>query len=306
MEDRPRSELEALLRSVRDRVSTTAGAVDDDPATWARAAAALALTAPRGASRTRVQELVRRVRRAQIEVGDDTWVAAEEGLLTSAWLSVAEEALGERARAFRLVATLGRLAAAGRALDDETVAAARIAALRLSRGAPVSSVRVVVDGRARELSLAFGEGRLSAPELGTPGHHTVRVEGADGSPAFVRAALTYGLPWSLLPERPGPLRVAIEGVPPSLDEETELSIVVRNRSPRTIVRPSVQVALFAGAEVDEEARTKMLRHGALSIETTPETIEMSLPPMPPGAVRRIPLGVGASVGGSLQGLGLAA
>jgi len=303
---RPRAELEALLRAVRTRVSTGAAEVEDDPALWARVAAALALTAPRGASTSRVGELVRRARRALLEVGEDTWVAADDGLRATAWLAVAELALGERARAFRLVTTLGRLTAAGRPLDGEALAAARIAALRLSAGRAVREVRVVVDGRSRRLALARGEGRLPAPELGTPGRHAVRIEGAGRSPLFLRTTAVYGVPWSDVPRRPGSLRVELEGEPPAIDERATLAIVVRNRSPRTVVAPTLQVTLFAGAELDEEARMTLTRHGVRSIDTALGVVQMTLPALPPGALRRVPLPVNASVGGDLSGLGVAA
>ncbi|MBI2895179.1 MAG: hypothetical protein HYY06_16615 [Deltaproteobacteria bacterium] len=311
---RPRDELEAVLRSARERLAAGVARAVDDPALWARAAAALALTAPRGASGqgSRIRELVRRVRRAEIEVGDDVWVAA--GLATTAWLAVAELALGERERAFALVATLGRLSASGsaRTLDAETLAAARVAALRLARsgGEPPSRVEVVVDGRARILRLMGGEGRIEAPELGSPGSHSVEVsvagENRPSAPIFVRAAFVYGVPWDRVPARPGSLRLDLEGEPPALDERSGLVIVVRNRSPRTVVQPTVEVATFAGAELDEEGRAIMFRHGARAIDTSPGTIQVTLPPMPPGAVRRIPLALEASTGGSLRGLGMAA
>ncbi len=302
---RPRAELEALLRAMRTRVSTGAAELEDEPALWARVAAALALTAPRGASTSRVGELVRRARRALLEVGEDTWVAADDGLRATAWLAVAELALGERARAFRLVTTLGRLTAAGRPLDGETLAAARIAALRLSAGRAVREVRVIVDGRPRRLALARGEGRLPAPELGTPGRHAVRIEGAGRSPLFVRTTLVYGVPWSDVPRRPGSLRVELEGEPPAIDERAGLAIVVRNRSPRTVVAPTLQVTLFAGAELDEEGRMTLTRHGVRSIDTALGVVQMTLPALPPGAMRRVPLPVNASVGGDLLGLGVA-
>jgi len=166
----------------------------------------------------------------------------------------------------------------------------------------------VVDGHPHRLALERGEGRLSAPALGAAGQHSVRVEGAGRSPLFVRATQVYGVPWgpgSSSVGRPGPLRVEIEGETPALDERAAFTIVVKNRSPRTVVVPTLQVTLWAGAELDEEARGILMRHGARAIDTALGTVQMTLPPLPPGAVRRVPLPVNASVGGELSGLGVA-
>jgi hypothetical protein len=67
--------LAATLRALRGQVSSHVAEVPDDPGLWVTAAAALAWTGPAGDDARRVKELVRRVRRHQLEVGSETWVA---------------------------------------------------------------------------------------------------------------------------------------------------------------------------------------------------------------------------------------
>jgi hypothetical protein len=105
-----------------------------------------------------------------------------------------------------------------------------------------------------------------------------------------------------VPAEPGPLALAIEGEVGSLDEIATLQLVVRNRAPRTLQRPVVEIELPTGAELtaDDERRlgVQVTRGGGV--------LTLRLPPMRPGNVRRIPLPLRWSVGGSLVGLGVAA
>jgi hypothetical protein len=292
--------LEATLRTLRRQVSEAVGEVADEPSLWAAAAAALAWTAPAGADLARVRELVRRVRRRQLTVGPHTWVAAG-GPATSALLALAELKLDERGRAFALVRTLSQK----RSLGQESLALGRAAAALLARGAPPRSVSLRVDGRERRLELSGGLGRIAAPELSRPGRHRVSVElPAASAPLHLQVVTEYGVPWSLRPDRPGPLELSIVGTTGARDQRAGLAIAVRNRSPRTLGAPVLELALPAGAELDEEARAALRRRTVSEPAMSRGTLRLELASLPPGGFRCLPLPLRWSLGGRLLGLGV--
>ncbi|MFH1176707.1 MAG: hypothetical protein V1750_04805, partial [Acidobacteriota bacterium] len=298
--------LEAILRTLRRQVSARVGEVVGEPSLWVAAAAALAWTAPAGADSGRVRELVRRVRRHQLQVGAHTWVSVGQcgGMSSaSALLALAELKLGEKQRTFALVRTLSQRGA----LDQPSLALARAAAALLVRGGPPRSVSLQVDGRVRRLELQGGLARVSAPELARPGPHVIRVEApASSAPVYLQAVTEYGLPWSILPERSGPLVASLEGVTMARDQRARLVLVVRNLSPRSIGLPVLEIGLPAGAELDEEGRGELRRRTVTEPEATRGTLRLALPGLPPGGVRRLPLPLRWSIGGRLQGLGIVA
>jgi hypothetical protein len=320
--------LSAVVRALRATVSARAATVSSDPYLLALSAAALAATAPkakRGAGMTvtkdslsRVRELVRRARRHQISVGAHTWIATRNnGRVASALLALAELLLGERARALRLLGTLGRfeLAAKGTmgGLGRQTKALAGVACSLLNGGRPATTARLVIDGRATTVSLSGGYARVPAPALARPGSHTIVVAVARDrkSPpgpvlSHVRATTEYGLPWSLQPERPGSIVVTIAGKSRGRDERAALELLVTNRSPRSIAAPTVEISLPAGAELDERGRVAMRRTLARGPNETRGTLSLVLGGLPPGAMRRVPLPIRWSVAGKLLGLGVAA
>lgn len=164
-----------------------------------------------------------------------------------------------------------------------------------------------VDGRVRRLALRGGLARVSAPELARPGSHQIRVElPASSAPVYLQAVTEYGLPWSILPGRSGPLVASLEGVTMARDQRAKLVLVVRNRSPRSIGQPVLEIGLPAGAELDEEGRRALRRRTVAEPEATRGTLRLALPGMPPGGVRRLPLPLRWSIGGRLQGLGVVA
>ena len=303
------SDLEAVLRSLRSQVQANIAATADEPHLWAAAAAALVLTAPAKANLDLVRELARRVRRFQLSVGTYTWVATREGHSTTALLALAELGLGERARALALLRTLGQLEVDGQTLGVWPRALARVAAILMSNGKPADSVMLHIDGKQQRVALTGGVARVATPALSRPGHHQILVEAAGAAPAVlyhINAVTEYGLPWSLLPARPGSLVVTIEGVSKGRDERAELELVVRNRSPRAIARPILEISLPAGAELDDEGRTAMRRRCAAAPEATRGTLRLVLVGLPPGGSRRVPLPIRWSVAGQLHGIGVAA
>ena len=307
------ADLTAVLRSLRAAVHSRVAATSDEPHLWALAAAALALTAPPGEGEERLsreRELVRRVRRYQIRVGSYTWVATQkDGRATSALLALAELCLGERERALALLGTLGRLELDGRRIDAWAQTLARVASALMNRGRPATAVRLVIDGSERTVPLTGGVARVPAPALARPGRHEIRVAvpGRAGPVlAHVRAVTEYGVPWSVVPARPGSIEVTIEGKSKGRDERAELELVVTNRSPRAIAAPTLEVNLPAGAELDQEGRAAMRRRLAAEPDATRGTLRLVLAGLPPGGQRRVPLPLRWSVAGKLHGLGVAA
>ena len=320
--------LKAILRALRREVSVRAGAVTDEPMLVAGAAAALAWTAPAGGDPGRVRELLRRVRRHQLQVGPHTWVSVErrdDVPVASALLALAELKLGGKQRAFDLIRTLRRRDAPqstsgglrsalqggsspeGPGDRPASRALARAVAALLVRGESPRSVTLYVDGRPRRLALRGGLARVPAPELSRPGSHHIRVEvPAAGAPVHLEAVTEYGLPWSVVPAGRGPLVTSIEGETLARDQRAKLVLVVRNLSPRSIGQPVLEVGLPAGAELDEDGRGELRRRTVAEPEATRGTLRLVLPGLPPGGACRLPLPLRWSTGGRLQGLGVVA
>ncbi len=303
-----KKDLEGLLRKLRKDVHSSVAMVSGDPHIWAMSAAALALTAPAKSKNKLVRELVSRVRRHQLYVGSHTWVATKEGVHeTSAFLALAELKIGERKRALALLRTLAKLALSDRSLNAWTQALAKFTAQEASpKGAP-SQVSLVVDGVKTRVDLESGVGRVPAPSLGRPGAHTITVDDKAASSAlyYLEASTEHGLPWDLVPERPGSFISRLEGEIGAVGRPAKLTLVVRNRSPRAIAHPIVEVSLPAGAELDEEAKKVLRRYTRGDSEAARGTLRLSLAGLPPGGKRKIPLTLRWSLGGKLQGLGIA-
>lgn len=290
---------QALTARLAREVSADA-AVTEDAETWAVSAAALGWSAPE-AHRSRVAELVRRLGRHVVEVGEDRWLPATDAPRATVLLAMAELSLGNRERAFVLLRTVARWAALGHGLSPDVSALARAAADRLMGDDPPSRAVVEIDGERRELPLIDGAAELEAPALAAPGRHSIRVSLGSGAPVWVRADADYGLPWRVRPPRPGPLRMRIEGEVGALDAVSELELVVVNRAPRTLPRPVLEIELPTGAELTEADR---LRMGARAVERGEGVLTLRLPPLRPGNERRIRLPLRWSVAGRLRGLGV--
>ncbi len=302
------ADMEAVLTKLRKDVQATATQISDDPKLWAMSAAALALTASESAKLARVRELVRRVRRHQLVVGQHTWIAARDGVHeTSAYLSLAELKLGERKRALALLRTIATLITSKHKLSSRTRVMAKLAAQQASSFSPPRHINLYVDGKKRRVALQNGVAIVAAPEIGTPGEHALSIDTGNEEPTlfYLEAVSEFGLPWDDVPEVPGSIVASIDGAKGRVGARTKLELVVRNRSPRTIAKPVVQVSLPAGAELDKQARQALRRHSRGYSEANRGTLVVQLAGLPPGGVRKIPIEFRWSVGGKLQGLGLA-
>ena len=294
----------AALREIVDRLrrDVASGSMlrTDDPESWVVAAAALGWS---GGDRERVTELVRRLERHAVEVGEDRWLVADGRVVRSTLLwSMAELSLGRRDRAFSLLATVARFAASGHTLDAEERALGRAAMRRLLAGEAPTEAEVWIDGARSVVTITHGAAELDALALSTPGAHSVRVRVDAAAPVFVSADARYGVAWTDRPRTPGPFEIAIEGETGGLDDTAELTLTIRNRLPRTLPAVTVEIGLPTGAELTERERRRI----GVPVERGGGVLTLHLPAMRPGQRRELLLPLRWSVAGRLEGLGVAA
>lgn len=310
---RPRVQgpLSELVQELRRRVGSGAVAADV-PRVWAPSAAALGLTG--GGARAR--ELLRRVGRHVVRLDTEAFLepAAEAGVTVArleptAWMAVAWASLGESGEALPFLRHLIALRRVVSAWPLPARALATAAAGLVAGAGAQGELRAWVDGRPVQLVSPDGEPqsavRVAAVEgLGRPGTHRVRVEGAPMALVFVD--VRYGRPWSAPPPRNAGLELSIDGPVGPRDARAGLALELRNRAPRLLTQPIVEVDLPAGAELDEPTR-EVLRAVGLSEPTVEgRTLRLRLRPLAPGGYARIPLPLRWSVGGELHGLGVSA
>lgn len=293
--------IDRLVREVGD----AAVGLDGQTAQAVLAAAALA-TAGGERSQGRARELLRRAEPDLVTVGDDLWVAvADEATRTTLAYALAALSLGERGRAFALLATVARWRARGRVIDGADIALARAIAIGLGGRATVDEAHVSIDGSASDMVLPYGRDTIEVPALAGPGAHQIAIDVGDHVAVHAIASVQYGVPWELPPDRAGPFVLALEGEAHGQDEVAELELVVTNRSPRWIAAPIVELSLPTGAELTAAAFAAIQRT-VRSVDVTASLLHVVLPPLAPGAERRIAVPVRWSVAGTLAGIGAAA
>ncbi len=293
--------IDRLVREVGD----AAVGLDGQTAETVLAAAALA-TAGGERSAARARELLRRAEPDLVTVGDDLWVAvAERATSTTLVFALAELALGDRQRAFSLLATVARWRARGRYVGAEDLAMARSIALELASGASPETAQVTIDGAPSALGLLDGSDTADLPSLAASGVHRITVDVGDHVAVHAIARAELGVPWETPPERPGPFVLALEGESHGQDEVADLALVITNRSPRWIAAPVVEISLPTGAELTAAALARV-RRGVRSADATPSLLRVVLPPLAPGAEQRVALPIRWSVAGTLAGIGAAA
>ena len=289
----------ALVERLVDQLA--AAVRSDDPDLLAACAAALALT-EEGDARAQAEELLRRLRRAEVRFDDRSFLESpraqgtpEGRLRPSANAALALAALEERERALRFVRHLVDLPA-----TDAAASSVAAAAAGLLGGTGAARVRVTLDGRVIELSGAAPVRSASFPTPG-PGDHALRVE--TESVALLVVDLRYARPWSAAPQREARFEASIEGELGARDVRAALALTVRSRQPRLVRAPVAYVDLPAGAELDQPTREALEGVGA---RPTMEgrTLRIELPALGPGRRVRLPLPLRWSVGGTLRGLGI--
>jgi len=85
-----------------------------------------------------------------------------------------------------------------------------------------------------------------------------------------------------------------------------MRLSVRNRGPRILTRPVVEIELPAGAELDEPTRDALASHLRGDARQEGRTLILPLRAMAPGGWVRLPLPLRWAVGGTLRGLGAVA
>jgi hypothetical protein len=311
------SQLHAVVARLRRSVETDTAMLGDDAATFARAAAVLAMTEPSPGPRTR--EFMRRAARAVTVASDEVLVpgdhgstrAAEAGASAgpAALYGLASLGMGDRAAAFDVTRTLARRARTADRWPEESRALASALAARLTGPASEAArgtARVAIDGRAVDVPLVHGVAVIPSRELSTAGRHTVDVALPAGTILVARAESRYGRPWSAPPPVRGALALTLDGAPGVRDARAQLVLRVQNRSPRVIPAPLVEIDLPAGAEVDQDTRNDLARRAAQPPVVAGRTLALRLRALAPGGFARIPLPLRWSVGGRLRGLGAAA
>jgi hypothetical protein len=93
------------------------------------------------------------------------------------------------------------------------------------------------------------------------------------------------------------------GDPGSQDGRSGLTIEVRNRTPRMISEPVVELDIPAGAEVDERARQEIGRNLAQPPDFSGRRLTLRLRSLWPGATHTIELPLRWTVPGRLRGMG---
>jgi hypothetical protein len=321
------SALAHLVTSLRARVEREAAALSDTPELLALSAAAITLAAPADTpTPARAQELRRRARRGVLRLGDDAWLApslvvdAVNGpRRASALLAIAEAIGGDRDLAFALLRGLRSAdertrptAYAGTRIVGADPTLARVAASllasegRTDNAASSRAVTLRIDGHARQLTLREGAATLDAPELARPGRHRVEVIDPAGAVLLARATLRYGVPWERTPTTASGLALSLDELPAAQGARGGFTLVVRNRAPRLIAAPIVEVLLPAGAELDTEAARALAPALVADPELEGRTLRLQLRALPPGGAARLPLALRFTVTGTLHGLGVVA
>jgi hypothetical protein len=303
-----REAITTFVRRLRDLVANAAARVSDDAYLAVRIAAALASTssAERLDVDPRAVEVLRRLEREIIRVGDVAFLEepARYGLADArvgptALLALARVATGDRAGAFACLRALAR----NRRLDTNgrMLAALALATLTPNLG---GEVRLTVDGRNVALTRRNGVLVATLEGLGQPGAHTLAVGMPEGSVAWAELDLRYGRPWDA-PEAHGlNVAISVDGVVGARDTRAGLSVTVRNRSPRALRRPVLEIDLPAGVELDEPTRTAIASHASAQATQETRTLRIPLRALSPGGTVRIPLPLRFSVAGNLRGLGV--
>ncbi len=307
-----RGALDELVRELRRRVGSGAVATTDVPIVWVQSAAALALTG----DETRARELMRRAKRHVVRLGGEAFLepAAQAGVTVArieptALMALAWAGLGAREEALPFLRHLIALHRGVTGWPFQARARATAAAgLTAGQGAR-GELRAWIDGAPIELVSPDGNARSPvrvaiADTLGRPGTHHVRVAGA--SMALVFVDVRYGRSWTTAPRRTARFEMSIEGRVGPRDARSGLALELRNRSPRLVTEPTVEIDLPAGTELDEPTR-QVLRTVTVAEPTVEgRTLQLRLRPLAPGGYARVPLPLRWSLGGALRGLGVSA
>lgn len=321
-----RPALRGLLTEAIDRarvIVENEAASATEPALFARASLALALTG--GAGTAREREFLRRAARGEEDafggassLTDQEWSAGffmpdpqDRGERVDALAAYGLALLAENDRpgAFRVLRALARRAPNAQRWTDATRALAMALAAKITSPLPAgesAALRVTLDGRPFTVPIVQGVALLLARELSLPGQHRMRIEVPRGTVLVAQAEGRYGRPWSVQPTVRGPLNATIEGEAGPRDSRAGFVLRLQNRSPRVLSNALVEIDVPSGAELDQESRELIARRTAGLPLLTGRTLALRLRTLPPGGFVRVPLPLRWSVSGTLSGLAIAA
>lgn len=303
-------DLRRLEARLRDIVSSQAARATEAPTFWALAAASLGLSG-RGEDRALATEMLRRAARHVIQVGDEAWLESPQTdgtalprIEPTSLLALARVAIeGDRQGALTLLKSLVRLARHAERWPFRARALAAAAASRLAGGPSAGQVQVSLDGRPVEVRREEGLVVAVLEGLGRPGAHTIDVQMGRGEVALAWLDVQYGLPWSVEPRREAPVDLEWTGEVGARDGRAGLLLSVRNRGARIMTRPTVEIEVPAGTELDEYTRDRLAELLAEPASQDGRTLRLVLRPLAPGGYVRVPLPLRWSLSGTLIGLG---
>jgi hypothetical protein len=309
-----RADLEAVAEVLRAAASAEGALPVDQPETFARVAAALALTGAAPADAARADEMLRRTERSVIRVGELAWLepdgddgSIEPRIHPSALLALAYIGRGRHADALPILRAMADVARGAGSWSTRARALACGAASLITTGSGLAGTTLEVDGRPVELGAGpAGSLVASSDVLARPGAHAVTVTLAEGAIAVLEVQSRYAVPWSTPPASAARLALEWSGEAGARETRSALSLRIRNRGTRVVVRPVVEIQMPAGTELDEPTR-----EGLASLLAEPPAMEgnvlrLALRPLAPGASIRLPIRSRWSVGGTLRGLGVSA
>ncbi|MFO0694355.1 MAG: MG2 domain-containing protein [Polyangiales bacterium] len=300
-----RDRLVARFRSV---VGSAAARLSDSDTVAVNAAAALAATSGGDGDR-RAREMIRRLERSLIRVDDATFLEVPEQYgvphareVPTSLLALAYLGLGDREAAFACLRGLARRPERTLAAGSDAIFLAAAAVGSLVPRDP-GAIRLSVDGHPIETTREAGLVRASIEGLDRPGRHRLSVGLAERALAWIELDLRYGRPWSAPESLPLRVDVALEGETGGRDTRAGLVLAIRNRTPRRMRSPIVEIDLPAGTELDEPTRAALAALTASQPTMEGRTLSLHLRPLAPGAFVRLPLPLRWSVSGTLRGLG---
>lgn len=311
-----------LARELRVKIENGGALFADAPWLSARAAAALLWTASRNDPDNRALELLERARDALVTVDEDLWLeggsddnvgSSDELFVASSLLALCEIEQGREEIAFRLVRSLARLLRSSngnlpevRNLTSEDRMIAAAAAATLGNRHHAEAVVVRVDGTPHTIELTGGSGSLGLQRLGEAGEHLLELADAERDVVVLAFSSEYTVDWDVPPPLSGPFSVTIDGTAGYLDDRSGLVLTVRNRIPRLVSAPVVEIGLPAGVEIDEEARRQINRGTSTDLNVSSDMLTLRLRPIGPRQEVEIELPWSWTSAGQLTGLGIMA
>jgi hypothetical protein len=337
--DALRKPLLKLMGELRNKVESGAALFADAPWLCAQSAAALLYSAPKKKGGKRAAEFLSRARRAVITIDGDPWFeggrddakgnvgSGYDGFGATAALAAAEIREGNDDDAYKLLRSLVKRLHfdSSNQFGQETLflgdgLTAATAALLLGKGKVPSKVTVAVDKERHEVDLTgdsftlntddagdrAGIGRLKLSALGQGGLHTIEIKDAGSHLVMVNGKVEYTVDWTVPPPHVGPFIVRVDGKAGLADDRSGLKLVIRNRIPRAIMEPVIEISLPAGAEVDEEAKKSLARWTVSEPMVSSDTLTLKLLPLRPQEEVVIPLPWLWTAAGRFTGLGVTA